>query len=178
MNYWFTADCHFSHFNIIRYCNRPFKTLDEMHSVLIRNWNERVKHDDIVFHIGDFGFTRSKEAPDAPMRHKDVQDMLNGHIIYFKGSHDNNNKIKTCILNMVIQLGGYEINLVHDPKYAKVNYAINLVAHVHTAYLTKELVYNNQKSLLINVGCDLWNFKPINISEILQVYGKYKKHGI
>ena len=23
MNYWWTSDYHFSHFNIIRYCNRP-----------------------------------------------------------------------------------------------------------------------------------------------------------
>ena len=27
---WFTADFHFGHFNIIRYCNRPFANSEEM----------------------------------------------------------------------------------------------------------------------------------------------------
>jgi len=53
---WFTSDTHFGHFNIIEYCNRPFKTVDEMNSKLIRFWNERVKPDDIVYFLGDFCF--------------------------------------------------------------------------------------------------------------------------
>ena len=52
MNYWWTSDYHFSHFNIIRYCKRPFKTAEEMNETIIKRHNERVKPDDTVFFLG------------------------------------------------------------------------------------------------------------------------------
>jgi calcineurin-like phosphoesterase family protein len=30
MNLFFTADCHWGHGNIIRYCNRPFRDEDKI----------------------------------------------------------------------------------------------------------------------------------------------------
>lgn len=37
---YFTADTHFCHSNIINLNSRPFKDINEMHSVIIRNWNQ------------------------------------------------------------------------------------------------------------------------------------------
>jgi calcineurin-like phosphoesterase family protein len=57
---WFTSDTHFSHNNIIRYCNRPFSNVEEMDEVLINNWNNKVKQNDDVYHLGDIIFSRDK----------------------------------------------------------------------------------------------------------------------
>ena len=34
---WFTADTHFRHANVIRYCERPFSTAQEMDEAIIGN---------------------------------------------------------------------------------------------------------------------------------------------
>lgn len=51
---FFTADHHFGHENIIKFCERPFATVGQMDATLIENWNRVVKHDCTVFHLGDF----------------------------------------------------------------------------------------------------------------------------
>jgi len=40
MKFFFTADEHFNHNNIIKYCNRPFKDIDEMDTMIIKRHNE------------------------------------------------------------------------------------------------------------------------------------------
>ncbi|HAR41171.1 MAG TPA: hypothetical protein DCS07_00820 [Bdellovibrionales bacterium] len=51
---YFTADHHFSHKNIIKYCGRPFQSAEEMNAVMIQRWNETVQPGDTVFYLGDF----------------------------------------------------------------------------------------------------------------------------
>ena len=40
---YFTGDQHFGHANIIKHCNRPFSSIDEMDKSLLEKWNKRVK---------------------------------------------------------------------------------------------------------------------------------------
>ena len=39
-NIWFTADFHFGHSNIIRYCNRPFQSVEEMDQTILDRLND------------------------------------------------------------------------------------------------------------------------------------------
>ena len=84
---WFTADTHFHHTNIIRYCNRPFDNVDDMDETLITNWNENIEPDDEVFHLGDFAFVSF--TPDKAVEQlNDLIGVLNGKITLIAGSHD------------------------------------------------------------------------------------------
>ncbi|KKN85752.1 hypothetical protein LCGC14_0275570 [marine sediment metagenome] len=63
-NVWFTADQHFGHRNIIKFCNRPFESVEEMDAEMIRRWNAVVEPGDAVYHLGDFtmeGYAYAKE---------------------------------------------------------------------------------------------------------------------
>jgi len=82
MNIFFTADHHFRHANIIRYCDRPFTTCPEMDEELIRRWNEKVAPFDVVYHLGDFGFFKQSHEVER------IIERLNGYIVLVPGSHD------------------------------------------------------------------------------------------
>lgn len=78
---YITSDTHFSHKNIIEYCDRPYTNPEEMNKNLISKWNSVVKEDDIVLHLGDVGFGLVEEL--SPI----IQG-LNGHKILIRGNHD------------------------------------------------------------------------------------------
>lgn len=79
--YFFTADQHYGHSNIIRFCERPFSSVDEMDQELIRRHNEVVGTDDVVIHAGDFSF-RNARSPQSYLA------ALNGEHVLIRGSHD------------------------------------------------------------------------------------------
>ncbi|MBP3886841.1 MAG: metallophosphoesterase, partial [Cellulosilyticum sp.] len=112
MNIWVTSDTHFDHKNIIKYCNRPFRTVDEMNNAIWQNWNSVVDVDDIVYHLGDFALGPS----DGYIRRvNNLLGVLNGKIYLVKGNHDR----KVNQLNFEAVFNGIELDgllLSHVPK--------------------------------------------------------------
>lgn len=83
--HWFTADTHFSHANIMRYCNRPFQSVQQMNATLLENINKRVRENDVLFHLGDFCF--SKYGDDEEIR--DFRNRINCKtVVQITGNHD------------------------------------------------------------------------------------------
>lgn len=77
---WFTSDSHFWHANVIKYCSRPFYSVEVMNETLVANWNSVVKPEDTIIHLGDFSFAlRSVEL---------YSERLNGHKKLVPGNHD------------------------------------------------------------------------------------------
>ena len=60
MNFYI-ADTHFGHEKVIEFCRRPFKNIEEMDEVIIKNWNEVVGHEDHVYILGDMIYRNKKE---------------------------------------------------------------------------------------------------------------------
>lgn len=161
MNYWWTSDYHFSHFNIIRYCNRPFETAEEMNETIIRKHNERVKPEDTVFFLGDFIFKGGKEG--GVEKYLLFEKRLNGKFIFIEGNHDNNNSLKTIITKMYIHYGSKTICMTHRPEHADPSVPLNFCGHVHDKYKIKRL---SDDSLIINFSVDVWNYYPVSFKQI------------
>lgn len=79
---FYIADLHFGHKNIIRYDNRPFKTIEEMDKALIERWNKAVTNEDTVFILGDISWYDEEKTVE-------IFEQLNGTKILIKGNHDN-----------------------------------------------------------------------------------------
>ncbi len=78
---YFTADLHFGHQNIIRYCDRPFGSVAEMNAALVDNWNAVVTGSDEVWVLGDVAL--------GPI-HDSLANIaeLHGRKILVAGNHD------------------------------------------------------------------------------------------
>jgi len=161
MNYWWTSDYHFSHANIIKYCGRPFETVEEMNETIIRKHNERVKPDDTVFFLGDFIFKGGNEG--GVEKYRQFEKRLNGKYIFIKGNHDRNNSLRTIITKMYIHYGGKDICMAHRAEDADLNVPWNFCGHVHEKYKVKRL---NENSLIVNLSVEVWNYYPVSFEEI------------
>lgn len=163
-NCYFTSDTHFGHANIIKYCNRPFSNVREMDEILIKNWNEKVPYDAIVYHLGDFAFGRTYEDVEK------YRSRLNGKIHLIKGNHDNGKLLMRNAFESVnwnsmqeIFIGNKSITLNH---YAMKVWnkshrgAWHLYGHSHGT------LPDDPNSLSFDVGVDCHNYYPLSFLEV------------
>lgn len=78
---WFSADLHFGHRNIIRYCDRPFDDVAHMNDALVERWNALVAPDDEVWVLGDVAMGKIDET--LP-----YVSGLHGRLHLVTGNHD------------------------------------------------------------------------------------------
>lgn len=170
---WFTADTHFFHDNIIRFCNRPFRDASEMNEVLISRWNATVPDDGIVFHLGDFCLGNSTEWNSILYR-------LHGKIYLILGNHDFRSikegfmsRFEFVSQQMTIRVGGQTIVLNHNPflcyggAYRDV---WQFFGHVHSGprSMTGLDVPRLQHlfPLQYDVGVDNNEYRPVSFAEV------------
>lgn len=156
---FFTSDTHFGHENIIKYCNRPFQSIDEMDNTIISNWNKIVKDNDTVYHLGDF----SSKDPYVYIKR------LKGNIVLIKGNHD----AKRINLN-----NGKFFNGVHDLLSIKIEEQWIVLCHYALAVWDKShfgawhLFGHSHGSFkgtigkTLDVGVDPNNFSPLSYENI------------
>lgn len=177
---FFTSDPHFGHANIIKFCNRPFKSVEEMNEALIKNWNEKVPEDGLVFILGDFCFGGFPAWESIVYR-------LNGKKYLIKGNHDMQQNLQNeARLNqmfdwvgsqMLIEVGNRKVYLNHYPflcyggSYRSEKGAVwALSGHTHickTGNTGKD--FERMKYLFptqYDVGVDFNDFTPISFKEV------------
>lgn len=171
MNVFFTADSHYSHSNIIKYCNRPYVSVSDMNASFIQKWNNKVKQDDVVYHLGDFLFGKDNYSFDS------IFYRLNGKIILIEGNHDElafKNKDKFAEYHKgyhEINIKGQRIVLSHYPIICwnkKKRGAIMLHGHCHyNLPITRK--ESNHIGKILDVGVDGNNYEPYSFDDIVQI---------
>lgn len=176
---WFTSDTHFFHKRILEYCQRPFANVEEMNNELIYRWNQVVRNDDVVFHLGDFCLGK-------PNKWNSILDRLNGKICLILGNHDtihlNENvaqRFERVAFQMLLNVNGQKIYLNHFPFLSytgETDYTWQLFGHIHSYQQGSQLIDNQRLTLLrpnqYDVGVDNNNFTPISYQQIEEIMKK------
>ena len=83
---WLISDTHFGHEKTCTVFKRedgsplrPFASAEEMNETMIARWNERVRPNDKVYHLGDVVISK---------KYLSVLSRLNGDKVLIKGNHD------------------------------------------------------------------------------------------
>lgn len=160
---WFTSDPHYSHGNVIRFCDRPFPDIDAMNAHLLAECLGRVGPDDDLWILGDFTAGKTTDAQRDEVRH--IFHALPGRKRLIRGNHDRD---WVCALpwDSVAETADIVVDkrrlfLSHYPMITwpgARHQSIQLFGHVHNNWL------GSRNS--INVGVDVWAFRPVTLREI------------
>jgi len=166
-NVWLTADTHFGHRNIIKYCNRPWETSEEMDAALFKNWNDTIKQNEVVYFLGDLTLSSNPEII------KSILSRLNGIKYLIKGNHDRltNQQYRDCgfkeVYDYPIIYKEFFI-LSHAPVFMDDTMPyVNIHGHTHQ---------NNQPNKkCFNVSVENIGYKPIDIKQIIKHFEQFDK---
>ncbi len=171
MNIYFTADWHNLHYNILRYCGRPFKDEKEQEQCLLENHNSIVKPKDTVYYLGDIAMT--KEGAISAL------SKMNGIKIFILGNHDF--RFKNIIKQYCREVHNLCDIRIEQQKITLCHYAMRVwnCSH-HSAWCVYGHSHGTLPSLgkSYDIGVDSNNFKPISFEELEVIMSKKESHHI
>lgn len=160
-NTFFSSDLHFWHDNIIKYANRPFKSVEEMNEKLVANHNAKVKPGDRWFFLGDFCFKGSDKI--APLIRR-----LNGNMTIILGNHDKARNFEGLVNDVRDdwkgRIGKLTLHLYHYPitSWAWAHHgSVHLHGHSHGNTPSPNLLRFD-----VGVDSDFMDYSPISIEEV------------
>jgi calcineurin-like phosphoesterase family protein len=143
MQWFFTADLHFNHANIIKYCKRPFldrssmelcdlasrgsipysdivvpqSSVELMNEAIVSSINKSVGRQDSLVVLGDFLFAKKKDMSSEYGR---LRSMINCENVYLiLGNHDCRDSasphFKACWDNYLFKIDGRQVFCSHYP---------------------------------------------------------------
>lgn len=189
MNYYI-SDMHLFHENSIKFDNRPFEHIDDMHEAMRTKLNNKITNGDTVYILGDISFRGKNENLIAYIA------TLKGRKILIKGNHDDVSGYRYLQLFEEVcdykeihdSVAGikYDLVLCHYPIFSWKRMgkgSILLYGHTHDSeenvYYQRclaDMVNNDCRHVYktevraINVGCmKVWiNYEPRSLKEILE----------
>lgn len=161
------SDTHFGHAGVCRFTHgdtdvkiRPWTDPDEMDEDMVRMWNETVRPNDKVYHLGDVVINR-KALP--------IMDRLNGDKVLIRGNHDifKDDEYRKYFR----ELRAYHVMngmiLSHIPLHPDALYRFGTNIHGHTH--TNRVMLDNKIDVRYNCVCvEQTDFRPILFEDVIK----------
>ena len=161
---WFSADFHLSHKNIIKYCNRPFRNIEEMDYAILENLKSKTKPKDILYYLGDLTFHESVAVEFFEMfKHLEIH--------YITGNHDNQ-KVLKIVEEYCISVSPLKDIKIQEQSITLCHYAMRVWNKSH---FNSWQLYGHSHAILepvgkqYDVGVDNNNFFPVSFDELIEI---------
>ena len=155
----FTADLHLGHANILKFCDRPFRDIQQHDEMLVLNWNACVAPADTIYVVGDFAHKID------PIRLRRTFERLHGVKHLILGNHDPKQTRALPWASVseraVVSVDGQRLLLDHYPGrswHGSNRGTVQLYGHVHGRLPD---LWN-----AADVGVDRWDFMPVTWPQI------------
>ena len=172
-NIWLISDTHLNHDKEFIWKARGFNSVQEMNNAIIERWNEVVKYDDVVYHLGDF-IMSDLDSGIALIK------QLKGKIKLAIGNHDTQNRLVAfCDLYNFDDIQfGYRLKegkksflLTHYQTLTgnfdnSKTYSVHGHTHSSNPFCEYDLMYN--------VNCDAHNCRPVAWEDMIAEIKKHK----
>jgi len=170
MSVYIWSDLHLGHANIIKYCNRPFDTIEEMDSALVHSWFSIVKPEDTIINLGDVVFKNWTFE-----KLKMLINKMPGYKVLIIGNHDKRHDIswwanvgfnEVYNKSIVYEIEGNKYLLSHEPIINNDTGFYNLHGHIHATSYEQAGIGHNQ--FMINCSVENIGYKPILVSSLIK----------
>ena len=167
MKVFATGNQQFGRIGAIKKYSRPFRSVEEMNNHMIDSWNSVVGIEDSVYVLGNLFWD--------PLTADDIIRRLNGDIFLMKGDYDRATEDvedlhveKLKIISSGIHID--DVNCLcfsHWPLSEWRNKSKGY--HFVTAFPGSKYK-SDHKKLRINVNCDSWSFRPVEITSVKDLF--------
>lgn len=170
MQRFYISDLHLGHEAVIRMCDRPFPSIDEMDRMLIENWNSVVQLNDEVYIIGDFMF-KSRHDPVYYLK------QLRGKKHLILGNHEKwTNHVnlpdyfETVSQYKEITDSNRHLILFHYPLAEWARYhqgSMHVFGHIHNNRNYPAFEFYRSQPNMLNAGVDINHFIPVSLNQLI-----------
>ena len=167
-----TSDTHFGHTGVCKFTNkdgskmRPWTDPDEMDEEMVKRWNETVRPNDKVYHLGDVVMNRKSLK---------IMSRLNGDKVLIRGNHDifKDDDYREYFR----ELRAYHVMngmiLSHIPLHPASlgRFGTNIHGHLHSNRVTYRDLFSDEELLDTRYHCvcvEQTDYRPILFEDVLK----------
>jgi calcineurin-like phosphoesterase family protein len=183
------SDTHFGHAGVTRFTHqdtgikiRPWDNPEEMDEYMVKVWNDTVKSNDKVYHLGDVVINRKSLQ---------ILDRLNGDKVLIRGNHDifRDDDYRKYFRELRAYHVVNNMILSHIPLHpdSKGRFNANIHGHLHSNRVRKprsvdaktgEILYSDDiDPWYFNVSVEQIGFKPILFEEVIKRIQEQNQEG-
>lgn len=168
-----TSDTHFGHTGVCRFTRndgvtklRPWDDADEMDEEMVRRWNDTVRPNDKVYHLGDVVINRKALK---------IMSRLNGDKVLIRGNHDifrdDEYRLYFRELRAYHVMNGMILSHIPIHPESLSRFGTNIHGHLHANRVMKTDLFSDQVSIDNRYHCvcvEQTDYTPILFEDVIK----------